>query len=122
MGIKAFERSVTQNVHSSFGVWLTNTSVALARERTIPTERPPLVSEVSVNFRGLRVSLGQRNGSPLSYSLFLYRSSCYFFRVAYQLYSRGWVDPVPYPLLLRKSGSGENRSRTFGSVDKNSDH
>jgi hypothetical protein len=25
-------------------------SVALVRERTIPTERPPLVGEVSVNF------------------------------------------------------------------------
>jgi hypothetical protein len=30
---------------------LTN-SVALARERTIPTERPPLVGEVSANFCG----------------------------------------------------------------------
>jgi hypothetical protein len=30
--------------------------------------------------------------------------SCYFvFQVAPQLYSRGWVDPVPDPLLLRKS-------------------
>jgi hypothetical protein len=30
---------------------LTN-SVALVRERTIPTERPPLISEVSTNFCG----------------------------------------------------------------------
>jgi hypothetical protein len=32
-------------------------SVALVRERTIPTERPPLVGEVSANFadRGCRV-------------------------------------------------------------------
>jgi hypothetical protein len=30
---------------------LTN-SVALVRERTIPTERPPLVGEISVNFCG----------------------------------------------------------------------
>jgi hypothetical protein len=28
------------------------TSVALVRERTIPTERPPLVGEVSANFCG----------------------------------------------------------------------
>jgi hypothetical protein len=28
------------------------TSVALVRERTIPTERPPLFGEVSVNFCG----------------------------------------------------------------------
>jgi hypothetical protein len=27
-------------------------SVALVRERTIPTERPPLVGEVSANFCG----------------------------------------------------------------------
>jgi hypothetical protein len=32
---------------------LTN-SVALVRERTIPTERPPLVGEVSANFCGKR--------------------------------------------------------------------
>jgi hypothetical protein len=42
-------------------------SVALARERTIPTERPPLVDEVSANFGGYRVSRGQRNGFPRSF-------------------------------------------------------
>jgi hypothetical protein len=30
----------------------TTNSVALVRERTIPTERPPLVGEVSANFCG----------------------------------------------------------------------
>jgi hypothetical protein len=39
-------------------------SVALVRKRTILTERPPLVGEVSVNFSGQRVSRGQRNKSP----------------------------------------------------------
>jgi hypothetical protein len=29
------------------------------------------------------------------------------------VYSRGWVDPVPDPLLLRKSGSAENRTRNL---------
>jgi hypothetical protein len=33
------------------------------------------------------------------------------FQVAPQLFSRGWVDPVPDPLLLRKSGSAGNRTR-----------
>jgi hypothetical protein len=42
---------------------------------------------------------------------FLDRSRYFFFQVAHQLYSRGWVDPVPDPLLLRKSGSAENRTR-----------
>jgi hypothetical protein len=32
------------------------------------------------------------------------------------------VDPVPDPLLLRKSGSAGNATQTSGSVDRNSDH
>jgi hypothetical protein len=31
------------------------------------------------------------------------------------------VDPGPGPLILRKSGSVENRTRTSGSVARNSD-
>jgi hypothetical protein len=41
-------------------------SVASVRERTIPTERSPFVGKVSTNFRGQRVSRGQRNGFPRS--------------------------------------------------------
>jgi hypothetical protein len=48
-------------------------SLALVRERTIPSERPPLVGEVNTNFCGWWVSRGQRDGSPRPYSL-LYRS------------------------------------------------
>jgi hypothetical protein len=40
---------------------------------------------------------------------FIDRSRYFFFQAAPQLYSRGWVDPVPDPLLLRKSGSAKNR-------------
>jgi hypothetical protein len=32
------------------------------------------------------------------------------------------VDPVPDPLLLRKSGNAGNRTRTSGSVARNSDN
>jgi hypothetical protein len=32
------------------------------------------------------------------------------------------VDPVPDPLLLRKSGSDGNRTRTSGSVARSSDN
>jgi hypothetical protein len=39
-------------------------SVALVRKRTMPTERPPLVSEVSANLCGYRVLRGQRNEFP----------------------------------------------------------
>jgi hypothetical protein len=41
---------------------------------------------------------------------FLDRSRYYSFQVAPQLYSRGWVDPVPEPLLLWKSSSYGNRT------------
>jgi hypothetical protein len=44
---------------------------------------------------------------------FLDRSRYFFFQVAPQLYSRGWVDPVPDPLLLRKSGSAANRTWVY---------
>jgi hypothetical protein len=39
-------------------------SVAVVRKRTIPTERPPLVGEVSANLCGYRVLRGQRNEFP----------------------------------------------------------
>jgi hypothetical protein len=42
---------------------------------------------------------------------FLDRGRYYFFQVTPQLYSRCWVDPIPDLLLLRKSGSAENRAR-----------
>jgi hypothetical protein len=38
---------------------------------------------------------------------FLDRSRYYIFQVAPQLYSRGWVEPIPDPLHLRKS-NGNN--------------
>jgi hypothetical protein len=53
---------------------------------------------------------------------FLDRSRYFFFQAAPQLYSGGWVNPVPDPLLLRKSGSAGSRTRTSGSVARNSDH
>jgi hypothetical protein len=53
---------------------------------------------------------------------FLDRDRYFFFQVAPQLYSRGWVDPVPNPLLLRKSSSAGNQTRASGSVAKNCDH
>jgi hypothetical protein len=61
--------------------------------------------------------------SPYARNLgFLDRSRYFFFQVVPQLYSRGWVDSVPDPLLLRKSDSAGNRTRTSGSVVRNSDH
>jgi hypothetical protein len=96
--------------------------VALACKWTILTERLPFVGEVSVNIcdRGCHmVSAVDPYGCNLD---FLDRSHYFFFQVAPQLYSRGWVVPVSDPLLLRKSGSTGNRTRTSGSVANNSGH
>jgi hypothetical protein len=66
-----------------------NNSVASIRERTIPTERPSLVSDVSANFlriEGAMVSVTNPYGRILG---FLDRSRYYCFQVAPRLYSRG---------------------------------
>jgi hypothetical protein len=75
-------------------------SMVWVRERTIPTERPPLVGEVIANVRGYRVPRGQRDGSLRPYLRFSMQEPLLFCQVAPQLYSRVWVDPVPDPLLF----------------------
>jgi hypothetical protein len=50
---------------------------------------------------------------------FLDWSRYFFFQVAPQLYSRGWVAPAPDPLLLRKCGSAWSRVRASGSIARN---
>jgi hypothetical protein len=53
------------------------------------------------------VSRVQCGGTLTAINLsFLDRSPCSFFQVAPQLCSRGWVDPVPDPQVLRKSVRG----------------
>jgi hypothetical protein len=42
---------------------------------------------------------------------FLDRSRYFFFQVAPHLSSRGWMDPVPGPVLLKKSGRAGKRTR-----------
>jgi hypothetical protein len=64
-------------------------SVALVRERTISTERPPLVGEVGANY--CVVSATDPYGRILGIL-----DCCYLFsHVAPQLCSRSCVDPVP---------------------------
>jgi hypothetical protein len=70
------------------------------REWTIPTERLPLVGEVIANFCRYRVPHGQRDGSLWQYSRFSRQEPLLFYQLAPQLYSRGWVDPVPDSLLF----------------------
>jgi hypothetical protein len=70
-------------------------SVALVHERTIPTQRPPIVG-VSAKFLRIEGCRMVSTADPYSRNLgFLDRSCCVFFQVAPQMYSRGWVDPVP---------------------------
>jgi hypothetical protein len=86
--------------------------VALVRNRIIPTERPPLVGEVSANFLRVEGVAWSVQRIPTAVNLgFIDRSRYFFIQVAPQLFSRGWMDPVPDPLLLRKFGRVGNRTR-----------
>jgi hypothetical protein len=66
------------------------------------------------------VPRGLRDGSLRPYSRFSRQEPLFFYQVAPQLYSRGWVDPVQDPLLFFCSAG--NRTRASGSVANNSDH
>jgi hypothetical protein len=68
------------------------------------------------------VSRGQRDKVPrtaINFG-FLDQSRYFFFQAAPQLPSRGWVDPVRDPLLLRISGSAGNRNRDLWPLDHGS--
>jgi hypothetical protein len=69
-------------------------------------------------FCGERVPRGQPDGSLLPYSQFSRQEPLLFYQVAPQLYSGGWVDPVPDPLLF--FGSAGSRTWASVSVAKNS--
>jgi hypothetical protein len=97
-------------------------SVALGRKQTIPIKQPRWSTKLVPTFadKGCWVVSTM---DPHSRNFdFLDRSHHCFFQVTPQLYSQGWVDPVPDPLLLRKSGSTGNWTRAPVSVVRNSDH
>jgi hypothetical protein len=85
------------------------TSWPVVRKRTIPTERPLLAAEVSANFSGEGVTWSAQR-IPTDVNLSFLDRSRYSLEIAPKLSSRGWVDPVPDP-LLRKYGSVRNRTR-----------
>jgi hypothetical protein len=93
--------------------------MASVRKRTIPTERPPLVSEVSANFfadRGCHVvSVKDPYGRILG---FLDRSHYYFFQIAPQLYSRSCIGPCSRPTTFFLVVPGTEPG-TSGSVARN---
>jgi hypothetical protein len=92
--------------------------VALVRGRTIPTERTPIVGEVSANFCGWSVSRDQRNRSPRPHSRISRPEPLLF------------LPSSSSVLLTRPSGPRltENlvvpgiEPGTSGSIDRNSDH
>jgi hypothetical protein len=51
---------------------------------------------------------------PMAINLSFLDHSHYFSQLVPQLPSRGWVDSIPDPLLLRKSGSAGNRTCNLG--------
>jgi hypothetical protein len=69
-------------------------------------QRPPLVDKVSANF--LLIEVATWSAWRILYGRildFLGRSCYFFFQVAPQLYSRGWVDPVPFSENLVAPGT-----------------
>jgi hypothetical protein len=71
-----------------------------------------LIGEIAANFFADRGCHVVSVTDPYCRILdFLDLSRYFFIQVAPQLYSRSWVDPVPVPLLLRKSDSAGNRNR-----------
>jgi hypothetical protein len=95
----------------------------LVRKRTLPTEWLSLVSEVRPNFCGYRSVAWSVLMISTAVNLgFLDRCRYFSIQVAPQLSSRGWVDPVPDPLLLRKCGSVRNRTWDIWVSKQNSDH
>jgi hypothetical protein len=108
LSVKLFKLVISSDMQFSTEI---NNSVALVRERTMLTSDRCLSAKLVPTFpdRGCCVvSTTYPYGRNLG---FLDRSRCVFFQVAPQLYLRGWVDPVPDPLLLRKSDSAGNWTR-----------
>jgi hypothetical protein len=91
--------------------WKLN-SVALVRKRIIPTERPPLVGDVKFQLLRIEGVVWSAQRVPTAVDLgFLKPEPLLFYSNSPRLYSRGSVDPVPDPILLRKSGRARNRIR-----------
>jgi hypothetical protein len=118
------ERNVEREL-SLFSVWSSErrlnsgckqtnklTPSPLARKRTIPMDRQPLVGEILcqlLRLDGCRVVSAA--DPPRSLILVSRPEPLLFFQVAPHLSPQGSVDRVPDPLLLGKSGSAENRTR-----------
>jgi hypothetical protein len=94
--MKKQTNSVALSPRANYTDWTT----AISRWNLVPT------------FVDRGVSCGQRGGSPTVVNLsFLDQSRQFSFKLLLIYPHKGWVGPVPESLLLRKSGSGGNRTR-----------
>jgi hypothetical protein len=96
-------------------------SMAWVRKKTILTEQPLLVGKVIAKHLRIESATWSARRIPTAVSRFSRQEPLLLYQVAPQLYSWGWVDPVPDPLLFFP-GSAGNRTRASGSVAKNSGH
>jgi hypothetical protein len=94
--------------------WVRQHELYRLSDHHLPAKLVPTLAD-----RGCRM-VSAMNPSVVNFG-FLDQSR-YFLEIASQLSSRGWVDPVPDPLLLRKSGSTGNQTQISESVARNSDH
>jgi hypothetical protein len=87
--------SVSFRAQAKYTEWVT----ANCRRNLVPT------------FADIGASRGQRDESPTVVNLYVLNRSRYPFQLAPHLSSRGWMDPVPDPLLRRKFCSAGNRTK-----------
>jgi hypothetical protein len=81
---------------------LNSTPWPLVRERTIQTERPPHVGEVSANVCRYRVSRGQRGGSPRPYYRFSIPEPLLFLPRTYSIILTRLCGPRSGPTTSQK--------------------
>jgi hypothetical protein len=81
------------------------------RKRSIPTERLSRPAKLVPTFAGRCVTWLAQRMSTVANLGFMGRSRYCFIQVAPYLRSRGGVDPIPDPLLLRESFGAGNRTR-----------
>jgi hypothetical protein len=95
---KQTNNSATFSPQANYTDWAT----ATCRRNLMPT------------FMDRGISRGQRGGYPTVVNKsFIDRNRYFYFKYLLIYPHKGWVDPVPDPLLLRKSGSAGNRIRDF---------
>jgi hypothetical protein len=80
------------------------------RKQTIPTDWPPRPAKQCRLLPVEGVAWSAQRILTAFNPCFLDRSRYLFIQVAPQLSARGWMDPIPEPLLPRKSGRAGNRT------------